>query len=265
MIDFHFTATVNNSIILGNHSTVLRKGRIPKVRTFYVTDIHGNFNAFTRLLEHVNFDPMKDRLIIGGDMINRGPKSADVLHWLKEKARSYPDNIHIIAGNHEEMMIWFMKEISPMWMEFGGEETMRSFRDKYGSEKAWDIAEEYAAWFESLPLLYEDEHGIYVHAGVDIHQDKERQPRNILWMNNRELSTLDDHELKNWANDKYIFRGHNPHKDVHVVGKVINCDLGSCVFPDNSAALALVEVNEKRYYKCTTDGDITLHEIVDIR
>ncbi|WP_162800252.1 metallophosphoesterase family protein [Oceanobacillus zhaokaii] len=235
------------------------------MRTFYVTDIHGNFNAFTSLLEHVNFEPAKDRLIIGGDMINRGLKSADVLHWIKERSRSYPDNIHIIVGNHEEMMIWFMKEISPMWMEFGGEETIKSFKDKYGSEKAWDIAEEYAAWFETLPLLYEDEYGIYVHAGIDIHQGKDRQPRNILWMNNRELSIIDNLELTDWSNHKYIFRGHNPQSNVQPAGRFINCDLGSSVFADNSAALALVEVTERRYYKCTMDGDITLHEIVGMR
>ncbi|WP_170138772.1 metallophosphoesterase family protein [Oceanobacillus chungangensis] len=235
------------------------------MRTFYVTDIHGNFNAFTRLLDHVNFDPMKDKLIIGGDMINRGPKSADVLHWIKERAQSYPDNIVIIAGNHEEMMIWFMKEISPMWMEFGWEETMNSFRNKYGSDKAWDIAEEYAAWFETLPLLYEDEHGVYVHAGVDIHQGKEQQPDNILWINDRELSTLDELELTEWSNDKYIFRGHNPKSNVQVIGNFVNCDLGSCVFSDSSAALALVEVNEKRYFKCMVDGDITLHKIIGMQ
>ncbi|RDW21077.1 hypothetical protein CWR48_03710 [Oceanobacillus arenosus] len=52
------------------------------------------------------FRKMKDKLIIGGDMINYGPeRSADVLEWIKERTRSYLENNLIMVGNHEEMMI----------------------------------------------------------------------------------------------------------------------------------------------------------------
>lgn len=83
-------------------------------------------------------------------------------------------------------------------------------------------------------------------------------------MSSKELSTNDKQALTNWANHKYIYRGHNPSKDVHVVRKFVNYVLGSCVFADDSAALALVEVSEKRYNKCIKDGDISLQDIIGI-
>ncbi|WP_170140688.1 hypothetical protein [Oceanobacillus arenosus] len=49
---------------------------------------------------------------------------------------------------------------------------MSSLIEMYGSEKAWDVAADYAACFEKLSILYDDEHGIYVDAGVDIQQGK---------------------------------------------------------------------------------------------
>ncbi|HNO69397.1 MAG TPA: hypothetical protein PKI49_12860, partial [Pseudomonadota bacterium] len=45
---------------------------------------------------------------------------------------------------------------------------------------------ELATWLTSLPLYYEDEHAIYVHAGLDgegevWHHPRDSRPRNLLW------------------------------------------------------------------------------------
>ncbi|MFC4024791.1 metallophosphoesterase [Oceanobacillus longus] len=167
------------------------------MRTFYTCDIHGDYNSFISLINHVNFNPEKDRLVIGGDMINRGPKSAEMLQWAKNNHEQYTDRIHILIGNHEEMMIWFMNELSPMWMEFGGDDTIASFKKVFGAEQGWDLAEEYAKWLEGLPLIFEDDYAIYTHAGVRIGVDKENQPREIVWINQKELLEIDETILKN--------------------------------------------------------------------
>lgn len=231
------------------------------MRTFYISDIHGNFCVFKKLLDHVKFDPAKDQLVIAGDMINRGPRSAIVLQWVKENAEKYPDTIHVLAGNHEEMMVWFMKELSPIWLEFGGDETMKNFKKVYGEENGWSVAESYAAWLETLPLVYEDEHAIYVHAGIDIQAEKENQPRDIIWINNKELAQIDKDALKKWSNGKVIYRGHNPFSTVHLEGQFINADLGSGVLADDRAALALVEVSRKRYFRASMNGEISINNI----
>ncbi|WP_067726453.1 metallophosphoesterase [Oceanobacillus damuensis] len=231
------------------------------MRTFYICDIHGDFKSFQKLINHVKFAPVSDRLIIGGDMINRGPESAEMLQWAKEHTEKFPDRIHILTGNHEEMMIWFMNELSPMWMEFGGDDTIRSFKKVFGSEKGWNAAEEYAAWLEKLPLIYEDEFAIYAHAGVNIGDDKENQPRDIVWVNQKDLLEIDEELLKAWTGGKYIYRGHNPYHTVHVKGQFIQCDLGNGTFDENAAALALVDVQKGCYYRCSKTGEVTEHLI----
>ncbi|WP_176330370.1 metallophosphoesterase [Oceanobacillus rekensis] len=231
------------------------------MRTYYICDIHGDYKSFLSLINYVHFNPEEDQLIIGGDMINRGPESAEMLQWAKKHHDAYPDKIHILIGNHEEMMIWFMNELSPMWMEFGGDDTINSFKKVFGTEKGWDAAEEYASWLEKLPLIFEDEHAIYTHAGVNIGANQESQPRDIVWVNQKELLEIDEKLLKTWAGGKYIYRGHNPYTTVHVDGQFIQSDLGNGTFDDDVAALALVDVEENRYYRCTKDEKITEHLI----
>ena len=231
------------------------------MRTFFISDIHGNFCVFKKLLDHVKFDPANDQLVVGGDMINRGPRSAIVLQWVKENADQYPENIHVLAGNHEEMMIWFMKELSPIWMEFGGDETIKNFKKVYGDENGWPAAERYAQWLETLPLVYEDENGIYVHAGIDITMDQLNQPRDIVWLNKSDLHEVNAPALKEWSNEKMIYRGHNPVSKVHAEGQFVHCDLGSGMLEEGQAALALVEVNQNRYFRCAMNGEISVHHI----
>ena len=68
-------------------------------RDFAVGDIHGCFTALQQALDHINFNPAKDRLFSVGDLVDRGPESSQVLDWL---GRPW---FHAICGNHD-FMIW---------------------------------------------------------------------------------------------------------------------------------------------------------------
>lgn len=68
-------------------------------RDFVVGDIHGHFDTVRRLLDRVAFDPDRDRLFGVGDAVNRGPKSADVLHWISQPWYAQ------VRGNHEQRVI----------------------------------------------------------------------------------------------------------------------------------------------------------------
>jgi len=234
------------------------------MRTFFISDLHGYYDSFLKLLDHVQFDPEIDCLIIGGDMINRGPKSAEVLQWVREHSEKYPNKIHALLGNHEEMMIWFMKELSPIWMEFGGEATIESFKNVFGSDNGWDMAEDYSKWIETLPLIYEDEHAVYTHSGVDLNHEKANQPRDIVWASKKDLAKMNEQSVKYWSNRKLIFRGHSPSENIYVEGPFVHCDLGCGVKKEEEAGLGLVEVKEKRYFKYAAGGTISEHEISNI-
>ena len=64
--------------------------------TYVMSDLHGCFSAFCKMLDHIGFDKM-DRLIIAGDIIDRGPENYEMLKWMEKK----PENVEILMGNHE--------------------------------------------------------------------------------------------------------------------------------------------------------------------
>ncbi len=65
--------------------------------TYAIGDIQGCFRTFERLLERIEFRPKKDRLWIVGDMVNRGPRSLDVVRWLMD----HDDCCDVVLGNHD--------------------------------------------------------------------------------------------------------------------------------------------------------------------
>ena len=64
--------------------------------TYVMSDIHGCYSAFQAMLGKIDFSK-DDRLIIAGDMIDRGPENLEMLKWFSEK----PENIEVLMGNHE--------------------------------------------------------------------------------------------------------------------------------------------------------------------
>ena len=47
--------------------------------TYCISDIHGYYDKFIALINLIEFDPAADRLYILGDIIDRGPQSAEML------------------------------------------------------------------------------------------------------------------------------------------------------------------------------------------
>ena len=68
-------------------------------RDLVIGDFHGEFDTLEHALETLGFQPARDRLFTVGDLIDRGPRSADALEWL-ENGRFAGS----VRGNHEQMM-----------------------------------------------------------------------------------------------------------------------------------------------------------------
>ena len=92
-------------------------------RDFVCGDIHGCFDTVEHALEQLDYDPLRDRLFSVGDLIDRGPRSADALGWITQ------GRIATVRGNHEQMMVAaltleggesFKSGASRRWQDNGG-------------------------------------------------------------------------------------------------------------------------------------------------
>lgn len=68
-------------------------------RDFVVGDLHGMFHTLEIMLETLDFDRENDRLFSVGDLIDRGPQSERVTHYLQQPW------FHAIQGNHEQLLL----------------------------------------------------------------------------------------------------------------------------------------------------------------
>lgn len=129
---------------LPNHQFV-RFNANQQGRDFAVGDIHGCFTALQQALDHINFNPAKDRLFSVGDLVDRGPESDQVLDWLNRPW------FHAICGNHD-FMIWRSALGAPYpevnYLEHGG-----SWLNKLDQEAQRRFGERLA----ELPLAIEVE------------------------------------------------------------------------------------------------------------
>lgn len=67
-----------------------------------LSDIHGNLPALAAVVDHIDaWSP--DLVVVGGDIINRGPLSGECLDLLVD--RHHRQGWHLLRGNHEEFVL----------------------------------------------------------------------------------------------------------------------------------------------------------------
>lgn len=148
------------------------------MKTFVIGDTHGCYDEFLSLIESMNPDLRKDRLVMLGDYIDRGLKSWEMINEIIWLHKIYGRrNVILLRGNHEQMAIQYINRNNENYLFNGGYETIRSFKD-HG-----DSIENYEAFLLGLPLYYEDEFFIYVHSGIrpGIHISNQAE-EDLLWL-----------------------------------------------------------------------------------
>lgn len=80
----------------------LRLAANPAGRDLVVGDLHGHRALFERVLDRMDFDPARDRVLSVGDLVNRGPESLDTLALIEEPW------FHAVLGNHELMLLNYL-------------------------------------------------------------------------------------------------------------------------------------------------------------
>jgi len=129
--------------------------------TYAIGDVQGCFEQLQQLLKHIGFDPAADRLRFAGDLVNRGPRSLDVLRFV----RALGDSAISVLGNHDLHLLATAK----------GERRV-SKGDTFGEILQAPDCEELLDWLRRRPLMHENpESGlVLVHAGLSPQWSLER-------------------------------------------------------------------------------------------
>jgi bis(5'-nucleosyl)-tetraphosphatase (symmetrical) len=118
---------------------------------YLVGDLQGCDDALARLLAEIGFSPSRDRLVVLGDLVNRGPGSAAVLRRLM----AFGDAARCLLGNHDLHLLAVAAGVRGLHRG-----------DTFGDVLEAADVPRLLAWLRSLPLALRESGWLCVHAGV---------------------------------------------------------------------------------------------------
>ncbi len=103
-------------------------------RAYAIGDVHGRLDLLEQLLALIERDwserpARKVVLVFLGDLIDRGPQSAQVIERLRTYAPSGAQKVFLL-GNHEEVLLRIIggeTSLVPSWLRFGGAQCLESY------------------------------------------------------------------------------------------------------------------------------------------
>lgn len=184
------------------------------MKYYAIADLHGRFDlllkAEDQISQHAGGQPYK--VITLGDYIDRGPDSNKIIQYLMDMQEADPSGNICLQGNHEAMMVESIKAplMPGWWIGNGGDTTLQSYG--WGGYPfnicSYEVVPKtHLDWMESLPLYYETEKQIFVHAGIPQQEmslpPKTRQSADMMqWM------LYDKREAGGWKG-KHVVHGHH--------------------------------------------------------
>lgn len=214
-------------------------------RLIAIGDIHGCDREFEDLLDKLDLRK-DDRVVLLGDLINRGPDSDRVIRLARDHATA------ALLGNHELRLINYRKTDDPSHLKKYDYDTMKQL-----SGKDWD-------YIESMPLTYEDKElgVVLVHGGFLPDRPWQRQPARVVTRiqvvgrdgepHKRSEQPDAPHWSELWQGPPFIVYGHTPRPEVArtrwTLGIDTGCVLGgsltACILPEKQ----IVQVRARRRY-----------------
>ncbi len=172
---------------------------------YAIGDVHGCLDLLVDIEAQIAADADhaggERWLVTLGDVVDRGPASAQVIDHLLRPAPAGLRRINLM-GNHEAMMLDFLHRprAGSMWLESGGTETLASYGvptdkllrlDNRSAQQivASYIPAEHFDYLAALPVLLDTPTALFVHAGlrpgIGIPQQADED---LLWFRDQFLS-----------------------------------------------------------------------------
>lgn len=175
----------------------------PADRLYVIGDIHGRSDLletmFRRIAADFAFrvaDGRKPRVIVLGDIIDRGDNSREVVERLKSAEGPGPlGELIILKGNHEAALLEFLSNPAQgsEWLRFGGMQTLASYgvaippgtpdaRALHGmADRLRAALGDHLPFLQALPLAFSSGDVLCVHAGIDPENPTARDEATVLW------------------------------------------------------------------------------------
>lgn len=202
-------------------------------RIIAVGDIHGCNVEFAEMLEQIELQG-GDRLVLLGDLVNRGPDSCAVID-LARAANAIP-----LLGNHELRLLKFRKTGDRKYMKEHDLDTFDRLRPE-----DW-------AYMESMLVTYEEAElaTVFVHGGFLPGEPWQKQSAEVVTRiqvvdkDGRPRKRADAPDAPSWADlwggPPFVIYGHTPRLEVYKLKWSIGIDTG-CVLGGSLTALILPE------------------------
>jgi protein phosphatase len=184
-------------------------------RVIVVSDIHAHLSLFKKLLKKVNYTE-EDYLFIDGDLCEKGPNSLEVVEYVRNMSEQ-SNRIYITKGNCDVVFRYVFNGVEGIvpYIKQRKNSILNEMLNKYQkSVDDFDDLQELGCfyrehfqevlnWLESLPVAYETEDFIVIHAGVEDIQN---------WHDTDEKYALYGQEFleKNHQANKAVIVGHWP-------------------------------------------------------
>jgi len=209
------------------------------LRIYVIGDVHGRLDLLLDLLSRIRADnsareTAQIHIVMLGDLIDRGPQSAQVVDFLIRSQPAFA-TMHFIMGNHEEVMLRSLADgADPRatgWLDYGGRETLESYGvpAEVMDLSGWQLSEEIRRYVPSEHLGFMAsfvDHVMFgeylmVHAGIRPGIPlKDQRRKDLRWI--REPFLLDDTD-----HGFIVVHGHTISADVEFRPNRIGIDTGA--------------------------------------
>jgi serine/threonine protein phosphatase 1 len=170
--------------------------RVTSSRRIFIGDVHGHYDGLMKLLDSMALDST-DKVYFLGDLIDRGPKSCQVVSFVKQSGYSS------LLGNHEQLLLDAFPngKLAPQalqaWLYSGGQTTVTSYAQP-------ELLLEHIDWMRSLPTHLDLGDVWLAHAGMNPSlQIQDHTPHEYCWIREEFHSSS-----KPYFRDKLIITGH---------------------------------------------------------